>query len=669
MWGDDTNSNVLKNNIFLKNSKSPKSNQDLKNTDLNVSNKHKFKDISIARYHTVFLSASGHVYVQGTATSKLGTTEVAVNPVKLSIKKESKSSNKSPQISPPKIQSNQKPGLDVKFSKISSSHCHTLLLTSNFDKIYGFGCNRFNQLQKTSGKTIHNYPAPIHLSSIRFDCKITDIAVSRFHSMILLENGEVYTYGLNGGQLGHNKNCGVIISEPKLVDRLMDISVSSIKASPGASLVFGVDEDTGHDVIYVFTMYQVIKLKGLTQDTHIQDASISGGYLDRTQKAKDLPAWYEEANNRSIGEFGTFSSQEVLPHENSNTLLDVSCPLRCVITTEKHGLYYWEQVTSDNFSTSLSPIQLNSSGYNIKPGQISSIQMNLGNGFIFSQIVDGTVFLAKIQGWKKYGQRKKNGKNLEENWSVSSSSKSKSGSSNNVSKMTVSVKRVQGYFRAEKVACSHSGKIFGVIQFDAKSRAHNLLEKEKKVKQDEFGEFGKKFQSFQKSSLLNLHTSHMVNIQLGDGFPNFTSKLFFNSKNFVSKTQTSTPEVSSFSFTSSYSIPDPNPTIKIPSNIPEISCDFLLTQAMNLIHNGNCEILNHGFAIPEHVFSDYKNSKFDKNENFTVSDQSNLPELESSQNVYQDFIRLVITLQKAMGFTCFMSIQSTDVIIIFRIQK
>ena len=86
--------------------------------------------------------------------------------------------------------------LGVKIQQIATGLQHTLLL-SNDGEVYSFGSNNYGQLG-----TLDLNPRGIP-TLVKFHCKATAIACGSYHSVILLENGQVCTFGnYQKGQLG-----------------------------------------------------------------------------------------------------------------------------------------------------------------------------------------------------------------------------------------------------------------------------------------------------------------------------------------------------------------------------------------------------------------------------------------------------------------------------------
>jgi alpha-tubulin suppressor-like RCC1 family protein len=133
-------------------------------------------------------------------------------------------------------------GLDDKFSQylpekitalqnvmaITAGECHTLVLLENGD-VYSFGDNRKGQLGH--GDEFRSYWLPEKITTLRNAMAIT---AGSFHTLVLLENGDVYSFGHNSnGQLGHGDE-----DNRSLPTKITSLSnAKAIAAGGGHSLV------------------------------------------------------------------------------------------------------------------------------------------------------------------------------------------------------------------------------------------------------------------------------------------------------------------------------------------------------------------------------------------------------------------------------------------------
>ena len=110
--------------------------------------------------------------------------------------------------------------------EISGGSDHSLILTEN-NKIYGFGNNYFGQLGAETDNV--GSSVPILIDTTMITDKIKSIQTGNGYSLILTENGEVYSFGNNlEGQLGLENiiECGIPTLIPNIVDA-SQISTSS----------------------------------------------------------------------------------------------------------------------------------------------------------------------------------------------------------------------------------------------------------------------------------------------------------------------------------------------------------------------------------------------------------------------------------------------------------
>lgn len=95
--------------------------------------------------------------------------------------------------------------------EIAISNNHILAVTD--DGVYGWGLNSYNQLGFTSAKSSKNYrdifePAPTKIA-IKSQQDILGAACSKVHSLVFTKN-EIWTFGLNIGQMGARINGGTM---------------------------------------------------------------------------------------------------------------------------------------------------------------------------------------------------------------------------------------------------------------------------------------------------------------------------------------------------------------------------------------------------------------------------------------------------------------------------
>ena len=135
------------------------------------------KTIAAGVYHALLVLENGDVYAFGQGTMGklgLGDTEHRYRPTKI-------------------------PGLSGAVA-VAAGHTHSLVLLGNGD-VYGFGSHNAGQLGLGRGDNAYNTPQKIPLPG-----RAKDIAAGGSHSLVALQNGDVYAFGYNRyGELGVNE--------------------------------------------------------------------------------------------------------------------------------------------------------------------------------------------------------------------------------------------------------------------------------------------------------------------------------------------------------------------------------------------------------------------------------------------------------------------------------
>ena len=113
---------------------------------------------------------------------------------------------------------------------VDGGQTHTLVLLANGD-VYSIGYSGNGQLGEGDGGGL-NHPTPMHVASLS-DAKA--IAAGTLHSLVLLENGDVYSFGRNrSGELGYETS-GTYSNTPAKIEGLGP--AKAIAAGSGFSLV------------------------------------------------------------------------------------------------------------------------------------------------------------------------------------------------------------------------------------------------------------------------------------------------------------------------------------------------------------------------------------------------------------------------------------------------
>uniref|UniRef100_A0A7M4FC11 Inhibitor of Bruton tyrosine kinase n=1 Tax=Crocodylus porosus TaxID=8502 RepID=A0A7M4FC11_CROPO len=139
-------------------------------------------------------------------------------------------------------------------SQVAAAKDHTVVLTED-GYVYTFGLNTFHQLGILPPPP--NCSVPRQVKNLK-GRTVVGVAAGRFHT-VLWTREAVYTMGLNGGQLGYllDPNGEKCVTAPRQVSALhhKDIAVSLVTASDGATVCV-----TERGDIYLLTDYQCKKM-------------------------------------------------------------------------------------------------------------------------------------------------------------------------------------------------------------------------------------------------------------------------------------------------------------------------------------------------------------------------------------------------------------------------
>ncbi|XP_040284626.1 inhibitor of Bruton tyrosine kinase [Bufo bufo] len=159
-------------------------------------------------------------------------------------------------------------------SQVAAAKDHTVVLTED-GYVYTFGLNTFHQLGILLPLSNCNVPRQVQAKTLKGK-SVIGVAAGRFHTVLWTKDG-VYTMGLNGGQLGYllDPNGEKYVTCPRQVSALhhKDISISLVSASDGATVCA-----TERGDIYLLTEYQCKKLA--SKQLNLRKILVSGGFLD-----------------------------------------------------------------------------------------------------------------------------------------------------------------------------------------------------------------------------------------------------------------------------------------------------------------------------------------------------------------------------------------------------
>ncbi|KFV76756.1 Inhibitor of Bruton tyrosine kinase [Dryobates pubescens] len=159
-------------------------------------------------------------------------------------------------------------------SQIAAAKDHTVVLTED-GYVYTFGLNTFHQLGILPPPANCNVPRQVQAKNLK-GRMVIGVAAGRFHTVLWTKEA-VYTMGLNGGQLGYllDPNGEKCVTVPRQVSALHheDIAVSLVAASDGATVCV-----TERGDIYLLADYQCKKIA--SKQLNLRKVLVNGGRLE-----------------------------------------------------------------------------------------------------------------------------------------------------------------------------------------------------------------------------------------------------------------------------------------------------------------------------------------------------------------------------------------------------
>ncbi|XP_047666724.1 inhibitor of Bruton tyrosine kinase isoform X5 [Tachysurus fulvidraco] len=158
-------------------------------------------------------------------------------------------------------------------AQVAAARDHTVVLTEE-GYVYSFGLNTYNQLGLTP-PVASQVPKQVTSKCLKGK-NVIGVAAGRFHT-VLWTRDAVYTVGLNGGQLGYllDPNGEKCVAVPRQVSALhhKDVTIAMAAASNGATVCLTEKGD-----IYLLADYQCKKLA--SKQLNIKKVLVNGGTLD-----------------------------------------------------------------------------------------------------------------------------------------------------------------------------------------------------------------------------------------------------------------------------------------------------------------------------------------------------------------------------------------------------
>ncbi|XP_053737434.1 inhibitor of Bruton tyrosine kinase isoform X2 [Synchiropus splendidus] len=159
-------------------------------------------------------------------------------------------------------------------TQVAAAKDHTVVLTEE-GYVYTFGLNMFHQLGLSPPPASALVPKQVFSKALK-GRMVIGVAAGRFHTVLWTKEA-VYTMGLNGGQLGYllDPNGEKCVTAPRQVSALhhKDVSIAMAAASNGATVVV-----TDKGDVYLLVDYQCKKMA--SRQLNIKKVLVSGGTLD-----------------------------------------------------------------------------------------------------------------------------------------------------------------------------------------------------------------------------------------------------------------------------------------------------------------------------------------------------------------------------------------------------
>ncbi|XP_069091721.1 inhibitor of Bruton tyrosine kinase isoform X2 [Pleurodeles waltl] len=166
--------------------------------------------------------------------------------------------------------------------QVAAAKDHTVVLTED-GLVYSFGINTFHQLGILPPPSNCSVPKQVIAKNLK-GRSVVGVAAGRFHTVLWTKEA-IYTMGLNGGQLGYllDPNGEKCVISPRQVSALhhKDISISLVAASDGATVCVSERGD-----VYLLTDYQCKKLA--SRQLNLKKILVSGGFLEHKSDPQHL---------------------------------------------------------------------------------------------------------------------------------------------------------------------------------------------------------------------------------------------------------------------------------------------------------------------------------------------------------------------------------------------
>ena len=328
--------------------------------------KHSICNVNFGKYHTLFLDTAGDVYCSGYGPGGrlgLGNEDTQLTPVKIPYLKN--------------------------IVKISCSNDQSLALSKE-GHVYSWGINTHKVLGHTDNSKPFNRPRMILFAS---NCsRIITVKAAKYHS-ILVAKDQIYTFGFNGGQIGHMYSENLYQVVPRSVTRLRHVpgvEKSNIAHVHSSAAVTVIGFENG--VICICSQYEVRKVATL---------NVSGStsfHIDQV------------VTTHKIRVTGGKMSREVRENSISRPTKDI-----LIVVLDSNGLVY--ACSPNKFKNALVY------SWNVYSHKFIVSDISLGSGCMMLLTTDGEVYTCNpypqlksdkeirrdhsLKTWSSIGQKKK----------------------------------------------------------------------------------------------------------------------------------------------------------------------------------------------------------------------------------------------------------------------
>ncbi|KAL3696325.1 hypothetical protein R1sor_010401 [Riccia sorocarpa] len=176
--------------------------------------------VAAAKFHSVALTASGEVYSWGFGRGgRLGHPDFDIHSGQVAV------------ISPRQITNS----FGCRPVRVIAVAKHHTVVATDGGEVYTWGSNREGRLGYTS---VDTQPTPRRVNTLR--AKVVKVSAANKHNAVLTEAGEVYTWGCNlEGQLGYGTSNSTSNYIPRLVECLKGKNLVSVAVSKYHTIVLG----------------------------------------------------------------------------------------------------------------------------------------------------------------------------------------------------------------------------------------------------------------------------------------------------------------------------------------------------------------------------------------------------------------------------------------------